>query len=585
MRLKDLVVRRCPVSALLFALLAALGSGCQRDHAVPELPDDPTEYTPVAVSETTVHWQGEMAGEVTQDTVILQARLTVDGRVHLFDVEGRPGIGAFALSTRRDLREAFRTRWIAATPDGDYIVKVKVTGLEPGTRYYYRLLSRGGNENEPEAGPTGTFTTLDARQVAREVSFVIVTGMNAFAFRFKSPAEHKELGFPALEAIVSQEPDFLVATGDNVYYDTPYIGRAKSGDSMRAKWHRQFATPRFAALFQRIPVYWQKDDHDYRYNDADPYGALEPSHELGAGVFLEQVPVAPPEDEKAVTYRTHRIGELLQIWLLEGRDYRDSNIEPPGPDKTMWGAVQKNWLEKTLLASDAVFKILISPTPMIGPDDKLTGAQGGILARLVGSAPIGQEGDDRKRDNHTNPHGFKDEAEAFFAWLAEKGFLERNFYILCGDRHWQYHSVRPDGFEEFSSGALVDGNARLGRKPGDEMSTDPDALISQPYTQEEKSGGFLKVTASPASGEQPATLRFEFFDENGALLYRTEKAAQATPAGTRSTQGPLLPHGERPAARLSTSSVSRWHSGETMARRTPRLVTKKGRTLSDSFFL
>jgi len=532
-RFKGRVGWRSPVLALLLALMAPLASGCQRDPVVPELPDDPMEYTPVAVPETTVHWQNEMAGEATQETVILQARLTVDGNVHFFDVEGHPGIGAFALSTHEDFQKAFRTRWMAASHDGDYIVKAKVTGLEPGTRYYYRLLSREGVESEPEAGPTGTFATLDRRKARRELTFVVVTGMNEFAFRLKSSAERKGLGFPALETIVSHEPDFLVATGDNVYYDTPYIGRAKSIESMRARWHRQFATPRFAALFGRLPVYWEKDDHDYRYNDADPHGSIEPSHELGAGVFREQVPVVPPEDEKAVTYRTHRINDLLQIWLLEGRDYRDSNVEPPGPDKTLWGAAQRKWLEKTLLASDAVFKILISPTPMIGPDDKLTGVQGGILARLIGGSPIGQGGDNRKRDNHTNPHGFKDEGEAFFAWLLEHGFLERNFYIVCGDRHWQYHSIRPDGFEEFSSGALVDGNARLGRKPGDEMSTDPDASISQPYTQEEASGGFLKVTVSPARGKRAATLRFDFYDENGALLYQAEKAARTTPAGTK----------------------------------------------------
>ena len=518
-------MRRFPLAALLLALIITLGGGCQRTELVPEPPDDPLEYTPVAVPETTLHWQGEMAGEVTQDTVILQARLTVDGKVHFFEVEGRPGIGAFALSTERDFREAFRTRWMAASPDADYIVKAKLAGLEPSTRYYYRLLSRADAESEPEAGPTGTFTTLDAGQVAREVSFAVVTGMNSFLFRFRSDVENKDLGYPALETIVSQDPDFLVATGDNVYYDTPYFGRAKSLGRMRAKWHRQFATPHFAAFFQRTPVYWQKDDHDYRYNDADPHGNIEPSHQLGAAVFREQVPVTPPGEEDALTYRTHRIGDLLQIWLLEGRDYRDSNIAPPGPEKTMWGAAQKDWLQKTLLASDAVFKILVSPTPMIGPDDKTTGVQGGILGRLAGSSPIGQGGDNRKRDNHTNPHGFLDEAEAFFAWLAEHGFLERNFYVVCGDRHWQYHSIRPDGFEEFSSGALVDGNARLGREPGDPMSTDPDALISQPYTQDEKSGGFLKVTASPAKGKQPATLRFDFFDEKGAHLYGTERAA------------------------------------------------------------
>jgi alkaline phosphatase/alkaline phosphatase D len=518
-------MRRLLLAALFLGFVTALGAGCQRSEVAPALPDDPLEYTPVVVPETTAHWQGEMAGELRQDTVILQARLTSDGRVRWLDVEGRTGIAAFALATEPDFRDALRTRWMAARSEADYIVKAKVTGLEPGTRYYYRLLSMGDTEGQPEAGPTGTFTTLDAEGAAREVSFVVVTGMNAFAFRFRSDVENKDLGYPALEAIVSQDPDFLVATGDNVYYDTPYIGRAKSLGSMRAKWHRQFATPRFAAFFQQVPVYWQKDDHDYRYNDADPHGDIEPSHPLGAAVFREQVPVTPPGDADALTYRTHRVGDLLQIWLLEGRDYRDSNIAPPGPEKTMWGAAQKGWLQKTLLASDAVFKILISPTPMIGPDDQTTGVQLGILGRLLGSSPVGQGGDNRKRDNHTNPHGFRDEAEAFFAWLAENGFRERNFYLVCGDRHWQYHSIRPDGFEEFSSGALVDGNARLGPKPGDPMSTDPDASLSQPYTQEEKSGGFLKVTASPAEAERPAALRFDFYDEKGAHLYGTERAA------------------------------------------------------------
>lgn len=49
-----------------------------------------------------------------------------------------------------------------------------------------------------------------------------------------------------------------------------------------------------------------------------------------------------------------------------------------------------------------------------------------------------------------------------------------------GDRHWQYHSIRPDGFEEFSVGVLVDRNSRLGRKPGDPESTDPKGRSASP---------------------------------------------------------------------------------------------------------
>ena len=527
-------LRRC--GAIVFAGIVVAGAvACERGRpeVVPDLPDDPRNAAPVAVPESSAHWQGEMAGEVTRESVLLQARLSTDGKVGFRDVRGRPGIAAFALSTEEDLSKAFRTRWMLASSQGDYIVKTRVNGLAPGKRYHYRLLS-GSALDALEAGPTGTFRTLDGRGTSRAVSFVAITGMNEFAFHYNSSVDRKELGFPALEAIVSEAPDFLVATGDNVYYDTPAIWRARSPEKMRTKWHRQFATPRFAELFQRVPVYWEKDDHDHRYNDSDPHGPLEPSNALGIEIFLEQVPVVDPADANPVTYRTHRVNDLLQIWLTEGRDYRDANTKPPGPDKTMWGAEQKAWLKRTLLESDATFKLLISPTPMIGPDDRSTGVQSGILSFVVGGSPIGQGDDERKLDNHTNPDGFKDEADEFFAWLSRSGFRQRNFYIVCGDRHWQYHSIRPDGFEEFSTGALVDGNARLGPRPGDEHSTDPDARISQPYAQDEKSGGFLKVTVRPRRGEERAAATFAFYDEKGAPLYRIERAAQersGSPAG------------------------------------------------------
>ena len=79
-----------------------------------------------------------------------------------------------------------------------------------------------------------------------------------------------------------------------------------------------------------------------------------------------------------------------------------------------------------------------------------------------------------KKDNHTNIGGFRAERDEFFAWLEETGIAEKGFYIICGDRHWQYHSIDPSGIEEFSTGALIDVNSRLGRKPGDPKSTDPE---------------------------------------------------------------------------------------------------------------
>ncbi len=68
------------------------------------------------------------------------------------------------------------------------------------------------------------------------------------------------------------------------------------------------------------------------------------------------------------TYRTIRWGQDLQIWLVEGRDFRSPNDAPDGPDKTIWGKEQLAWFQSTVTNSDATFRILISPTPIVGPD-------------------------------------------------------------------------------------------------------------------------------------------------------------------------------------------------------------------------
>ncbi len=462
------------------------------------------------------HSQGEMAGEVTRDSVILQSRLTPSGPMDSFCsipllpcfVRGTEGVACFEISTDPGFQDAFMTEWIAAVPENDFIVKKKVGDLLPGTRYYYRLLY-GKDTDAFETGATCAFRTLDLEDVEREVNFVVVTGMNYFVFHFFPGPPNKPLGYPALETIQQMGPDFFVGTGDNVYYDAFPIP-AKTQAEMRHVWYKQFIQPRYVSLFSQMATYWEKDDHDHRYNDSDTTGDQPPSNELGIQTFLEQLPVVDPEEPEPITYRTHRINKLLQIWLTEGRDYRSPNVLDDGPDKTLWGETQKAWLKQTLLDSDATFKLLISPTPLIGPDDT--------------ALPWPFEGEP-KRDNHTNPLGFKHEGEEFFSWLSANGLLDRNFYIICGDRHWKYHSIRPDGFEEFSCGALVDQNSRLGRVPGDPESTDPDAQITQPFTDPEATGGFLRVTVKPGEGGGSETCEFAFYDENGAMLYTTTKFA------------------------------------------------------------
>ena len=101
---------------------------------------------------------------------------------------------------------------------------------------------------------------------------------------------------------------------------------------------------------------------------------------------------------------------------------------PDGPDKTILGAEQKKWLKESMQKSDATFKVLISPGPLVGPDKK------------------------GKNDNHSNP-GFAHEGRELREFLSS---IE-NAFVICGDRHWQYCSKDPQtGLLEMGCGPIND---------------------------------------------------------------------------------------------------------------------------------
>jgi alkaline phosphatase/alkaline phosphatase D len=161
---------------------------------------------------------------------------------------------------------------------------------------------------------------------------------------------------------------------------------------------------------------------------------------------------------------------------------------PDGPDKSIWGKEQKAWLQQTLLASNAVFKILISPTPIIGPDR------------------------DNKIDNHVNTRGFKTEGRAFLNWA---GSNLTNFYIVCGDRHWQYHSIDESGVQEFSAGAVSDVHGAVNQPHW--------GKDRQPFFRD-AAGGFLQVRLV-GTVDKPE-LRFIFYDVDGVPVYVERKMTE-----------------------------------------------------------
>ena len=493
-------------SVVMCVLSASMALGQPASNNI--APPSPPQHAPQPLA-----GMGMMAGEVSDTSALVQVRLTQTDAMVERDVTGTWGLVEFTIYPVQHAEDA-RSQTVWALPQRDFIARVHFAELQPNTKY--ACTSRIGlTQDSLKPGPQLEFKTHPGPALAEKVRFAVVTGMNYAKFhgddridrqqhRIENNIElprayvgqDKNLGYPALASILKLAPDFFVGTGDNVYYDTPDNPRAQSVPEMRRKWHEQFVQPRYRDLFARVPTFWMVDDHDYRIDDGDNEGEYLPLPETGRRILLEQLPYAPNHAPAAKTYRTYRVSRDLQIWLPENRFYRSPNSMLDGPEKSIWGAEQKAWLKATLLASDATFKLLISPTPMIGPDDL------------------------RKKDNHCDVGGFRHERDEFFRFLKDNGLDQQNFFLVCGDRHWQYHALDETGFEEFSCGALVDANSRLGRMPGDPLGTDPLGSIKHLHQQVEPSGGFLMIGCDPAHGEHAAQVSFEFFDEHGATLYR-----------------------------------------------------------------
>ena len=158
-----------------------------------------------------------------------------------------------------------------------------------------------------------------------------------------------------------------------------------------------------------------------------------------------------------------------------------------GPEKTIWGREQKAWLEQTLVASNATWKLLISPTPIVGPDRGT------------------------KHDNHSNAD-FNHEGDEIRRWF--QSHVPDNFFVVCGDRHWQYHSVHPKtGLTEFACGPACDAHA--GGSPGEDKAW---------HRFHRVKGGFL--TVSVAGDAAQSTLTFQHRDVLGNEVHTFSRTAE-----------------------------------------------------------
>ena len=432
---------------------------------------------------------GAKAGEITDRTAIVLARLTsTQGQNAEGLIPGHSGQARLRYGTNESLKDAKSTRWETALAEADHSIQFHLADLKPAQRHYFQVELRENESSASTNSQTHSFVTAPVADLRTPVKFHLTTCQDIH-------------GESTYRPMALQHPDFCISAGDTVYYDGQ--GLARDVPHAWQAYQKMFGLPAMKDYYQHVGGYFMKDDHDYRFNDSDPYmkgkwvGSknVDPgarftetkgnqkldvawlTHEEGIRVFKQVFPMG----EK--THRTVRWGKGVQIWMVENRDFRSPNNMPDGPEKSIWGKEQKAWLMETLLSSDADYKILVSPNPIIGPD------------RLM------------KGDNHANLNGFWHEAQEFLDWVKEKKL--KNLFTMCGDRHWQYHSIdlRNDrGVHEFSCGPTSD----------DHTQVVPPLYegLERPYSASR--GGFVGVNYKP----EDRSLAVEFYSMTGKPLYQ-----------------------------------------------------------------
>lgn len=317
-------------------------------------------------------------------------------------------------------KEKFASDWITATADNDFTASFVFEQLLPDRQYRIEVEGKSLRGGKPTIA-RGVFKTMPDPLQVKPVNLVTSTCQYFWSF------DDEKRGFKTYDSMRRLKPDFFIHTGDYVYYDKPGP-MATTLEKARHKWHAMDSWPAIREFYETSSVFMMKDDHDLLKNDVypgiSPFGSL--NYQEGLDLWRENVPL----NDKP--YRTIRWGKDVQIWMVEGREFRSPNDLPDSPAKTIWGEEQKQWFQSTLESSDATFKLLFTPTPIVGPDRP------------------------QKKDNHAN-RVYQNEGD----WLREYLSQFKGLFVVNGDRHWQYVSKDLEtGLFEFGSGPVSDYHAQ-----------------------------------------------------------------------------------------------------------------------------
>ena len=306
-------MRRIAAAALLLACLLGFPAGSGRLRAqVQGFP------------------QGVAAGDATPQAVVLWTRT------------GGPAPLWVEFSTNGGFAGASSTNPFYTTPDADYTAKVELTGLQPGQRYFYRFVSGSARS------VSGTFVTPPA--LDRDEAVTVIWGAD-------TAEDYRP--FPVFRGMRARNADLFLYLGDTVYSDFGRF-RAIALEQYRQKYQINREDLFLREYLTTIATWVVWDDHEVENNFDSEHIRLE----IGLRAFREYWPIRPSADAPGRLYRSFRWGRTAEFFILDTRQHRTPAFRFDGPEKTMLGRAQKQWLLDGLARSDALVKVVASTVPL-----------------------------------------------------------------------------------------------------------------------------------------------------------------------------------------------------------------------------
>jgi alkaline phosphatase D len=288
----------------------------------------------------------------------------------------------YEIATDPGLHNIVRSGEAVAEAAYAWSVHLDVSGLEAGRPYWYRFL------NGAAASRIGRAATLPAPGSA----------LDKLRFGFVSCSNYEHGYFSGYRHLADENPEFVIFLGDYIYETIeerrPIVRHHSDGivAATLPTYRNRYAQYRLDRDLQRLhaeaPMLVTWDDHEVSNDYAGKYSEYFDEPELflrrraaAYRAFYEHMPVRPilsqPDGPVMRVYDRYGFGDLIEIALIDGRQYRsrEACYGPPDkgglhletdaacperrdPGRSMMGFAQESWLYSTLSHSKAQWNLI-----------------------------------------------------------------------------------------------------------------------------------------------------------------------------------------------------------------------------------